>query len=165
MSEVIDDDVFKYSDSQMTQCISGFGRNAMAVVREEVKEWAENDDPESTPADRIKWHFDELVRWCRHFNGEYKRTMAILEKQAKCHKGLELDHWMSIGLNKEKWFVYFRATEVNCYLSPTSAPVGHPTMQEALKVATSAELLEKLKARAAAAGVSIVESDPAGGGA
>lgn len=54
----IDDDHFDY-EGGMGQCISGFGRNAIHSLREE---------PET-----VEWYIEELVRWCRAFNGELQR--------------------------------------------------------------------------------------------
>lgn len=66
----IDDGVFQYEGSEMSQCISGFGRNALELI-EDVATRHKDMDPED--AERVRWHVGELVRWCRHFNGKAQR--------------------------------------------------------------------------------------------
>ncbi len=75
----INDDVFAYEGSGgMSQCISGFGRNAIDVVHEAFEE-AKTEDEMADAMGRIEWHINELVRWCRHFNGELKRMKASVK--------------------------------------------------------------------------------------
>jgi hypothetical protein len=79
----IDDDVFQYEGSEMSQCISGFGRNALELI-EDVATRHKDMDPED--AERVRWHVGELVRWCRHFNGKsqrLKRSNADLLEAAR----------------------------------------------------------------------------------
>lgn len=70
----IDDDVFKYDNADMSQCISGFGRNAIRAIQADL-ETARiprqmSDDEYADARERIDWHINELVKWCRHFNGK-----------------------------------------------------------------------------------------------
>lgn len=77
MSDEIDDDKFKYDGSEMSQCISGFGQNARGIVGDIVLADTAREQLENT--ERAIWHIEELVRWCRHFNGKCK----LLENQLK----------------------------------------------------------------------------------
>jgi hypothetical protein len=73
----INDDVFDYSNG-FSQCISGFGRNAVEAIMEIIDR--DRDDPDADPtedAERIAWHVGELVRWCRGFNAELKRSRPV----------------------------------------------------------------------------------------
>lgn len=76
MSDEIDDDTFKYDGSEMSQCISGFGRNAIEAVESAIAEGRVGDT-------RSHWHIEELVRWCRHFNGKCKRLENQLKEVGK----------------------------------------------------------------------------------
>lgn len=76
MSTELNDDVFEYESGGMSQCISGFGRNTIETIRDAI----ENNSKRSNDADRDEdierciWHVQELVRWCRHFNGLCKKN-------------------------------------------------------------------------------------------
>lgn len=82
--KTIDDDHFTY-EGGMRQCISGFGRNTIEVIEDY---WCEEDDPEDDPLARVRWHINELVRWCRNFNGETQRLEAEVEAAKKERDGL-----------------------------------------------------------------------------
>jgi hypothetical protein len=67
----INDDVFQYDDSPFKQCISGFGSNLKSYIGDIVEELREGYDGEEDidqSVEQIKYHVDELVRWCRGFN-------------------------------------------------------------------------------------------------
>lgn len=71
--EAINDDVFDYDGGEASQCISGFGRNAVERAREAIGMCIQSGCVEPEEMEAIKWHIEELVRWCRHFNGEVQR--------------------------------------------------------------------------------------------
>lgn len=90
MSKEIDDDTFAYDGEHAGsigthQSISGFGLGATDLIME-------NLDEDVTPEDRnrIKWHIETLVSWCRHFN----RKSKTLEHNAKALDA-EIDEAMS----------------------------------------------------------------------
>lgn len=72
----IDDDHFTY-DGGMRQCISGAGANAKAAIDEMLLEIG--DFYGTTP----QYYIDELVRWCREFNGENQRLKAQLAEKTR----------------------------------------------------------------------------------
>ena len=78
----INDDVFAYTDNNdvptgMSQCISGFGRNFYEELKDVISADSTDDGVERDELlERIKWNIDELVRWCRHFNGECQKLKA-----------------------------------------------------------------------------------------
>lgn len=75
----LDDDVFAYEGSGgLSQCISGFGRNAIDALDEEIFKHMsrEHRDRVLDPAEQS---IGELVRWCRHFNGELKKAKAAYQ--------------------------------------------------------------------------------------
>jgi hypothetical protein len=67
--EPIDDDTFAY-EGGFSQCISGFGRNAIENIVSRFEPISDED------REAIEWHINELVRWCRHFNGKCKQLSA-----------------------------------------------------------------------------------------
>jgi hypothetical protein len=73
-SSAINSDVFKYENSEMSQCISGFGRNLLELIADGPSE----NEPASEHSSRVAWHINELVRWCQHFNGKSQRLEAAL---------------------------------------------------------------------------------------
>jgi galactokinase len=74
----VNDDVFEYTNSGgMTQCISGFGENAIEAVSHDLR-GDPADDEYKEALGRLEWHVRELVRWCRNFNGENQRMKAAL---------------------------------------------------------------------------------------
>lgn len=96
----IDDDHFTY-EGGMRQCISGFGRNYAASLLELIdRDKAEAEGVENID-EHVAWPFDELVRWCRNFNGETQRLerqlaerdaeVERLRKMAACPQGIPLE--------------------------------------------------------------------------
>lgn len=74
----IDDDSFAYAGtSGFTQCISGFGRNVVSeiirVVEADIRSGDTRNGLSESTRDCIAWGINELVRWCRHFNGDNQR--------------------------------------------------------------------------------------------
>lgn len=75
MSKPIDNDTFEWEGE--AACISGFGEDAKGDIRQSINDAvvAGYDNP----ADAIEVvvsansSIDELVRWCRHHNGERQR--------------------------------------------------------------------------------------------
>jgi hypothetical protein len=86
VADEINDDVFAYEGSGgLTQCISNFGRNFKAAMGDALYDFHDLDGNERIEVrTSLEWHADELVRWCRNFNGKaqaQERTIAILEGQ------------------------------------------------------------------------------------
>ena len=86
VTDEINDDVFAYEGSGgFTQCISNFGRNFKAALGDALYDFHDLDGDERIDLrNSLEWHADELVRWCRNFNGKaqaQERTIAILEGQ------------------------------------------------------------------------------------
>lgn len=73
----IDDDVFNEAGEH--HCISGHGRHAVREIMQYFDERATADDVERGAGRYI----DELVRWCRNFNGETQRQAASLTEKAE----------------------------------------------------------------------------------
>jgi|GEM_PF-5199780 len=86
----IDDDHFEYDCERsegnfpISQCISGFGRNASEQIRMALNDAAVagfDDASQSKDVARIiDWHINELVRWCRYHNGKCQRLAAEVER-------------------------------------------------------------------------------------
>lgn len=83
----INDDTFDYTNG-FKQCISGFGRSAIDVIRETVEAAHAGQDQDPEAMERIEWHVNELVRWCRGLNGELKRQAAVVEKLPRTADGV-----------------------------------------------------------------------------
>jgi hypothetical protein len=75
----IDPDVFAYESGGFSQCISGFGRNAVETIQEDFRDTGP-DEEGVTPVERLRWHIGELVRWCQHFNGKAQRLEREIGK-------------------------------------------------------------------------------------
>lgn len=87
MPDPIDDDVFDY-DNGFSQCISGHGRDLVedigSVVSDAYCGRLSNREERVEELRRLEYKVKELVRWCRHLNGELKRAKAgVSEALAK----------------------------------------------------------------------------------
>jgi hypothetical protein len=70
-AEPFDDNIFEYGDTGLRQNIANFARNALEMINGNLDEFHELDTNDRVDArESIKWHVNELVRWCRGFNAE-----------------------------------------------------------------------------------------------
>lgn len=82
-----DDDTFTYDGSGgITQCISGFSRNAIENIMGRMTDALAEGVITEEAEDAVKWHFEEFVRWCRHFNG---KSQTLEQQLADARRDLE----------------------------------------------------------------------------
>ncbi len=88
----LNDDVFAYEGSGgLTQCISGFGRNAIENIGGDLDDNMPGGEKHTEARERLTWHIEELVRWCRHFNGELKKAKSVnADLLAACKEALKV---------------------------------------------------------------------------
>ncbi len=91
----INDDVFEYSSSSgFAQCISGFGRNAIEAIEEDLR-GDPGDDILKEARERLAWHIGELVRWCRGLNRQAQERAAEV---SRLRAALDAEHTKCGGL-------------------------------------------------------------------